>query len=115
MEETTYQYPVSIGVFLLFQIILVFWSIQKTQSLVVGLATLGFPLAGLLLCLYRLRGTVKDNQVGGAVTYIAVIMGIICLIRALPADETPWMVIFTVAFFAGLSVINIINLSVELS
>ena len=114
MEGTTYHYPVLIGFFLFFQIILAGWSFQKTRSLTVGLATLVFPLAGLPLCLYQLRGTTKDNQVGGVITYIAVILGIIYFLWALPEDETPWMVIFTMQFFAGLSVINIINLSVEI-
>jgi len=114
MEETTYHYPVLIGFFLIFQIILAGWSFHKTQSLTVGLATLLFPLAGLPLCLYHLRGYTKDNQVGGVVTYIAVLLGIVYLMWALPEDETPWMVIFTMEFFAGLSVINIINLSVDI-
>ena len=85
MEGITYHYPVLIGVFLLFQIILGWWSFQRTDSVAVGLA----------------------------VTYIAVILGTIWLLWVLPEDETPWIVIFTMEFFAGLSVINIINLSVE--
>ncbi len=114
MEEFAYNFHVLIGVFLILQVVLAGWSFFRAGSLIAALSTFLIPFLGLPWSLFMLRGGLKDNQVAGAVTYLCVIIGIVVLIRFLPADERPWKVIFTMQFFAGLSVLNVINLSVRL-
>lgn len=114
MEEFAYSYHILIGFFAVFQIIFMIWSYRKIRSYLISAVTLLFPFAGLPLALYILRDEIKDNQVGGVVTYLSVIIGIIIFFLVLPRDEIPWMVIYTMEFFAGLSVINVINMAIEM-
>ncbi len=115
MDQTTPNYyPFLMMFFALFQVILGVWSYMKTRTWWLAAATLVVPFLGLPICLFRLRQSVKDNQVGGAVTYLSVIVGIAFFLWKLPAEEIPWMVIFTMEFFAGLGLVNIVNVSVEM-
>lgn len=114
LESSVFRFGVLIGFFSLFQLVLTIWSFLKTRSYLLAVATLLVPFLGVPLSLYRLRETAKDNQVAGMVTYLCVILGIVFFLWKLPPDEVPWMAIFGMEFFAGLAVLNTIDVSVAM-
>jgi hypothetical protein len=114
MENTQLAWGILLGVFALFQLVLTAWSFVRLRSILPALATLLFPFAGLPWTLWKLRDGAKDNQVAGIITYLGVILASAYFLWKVPLDERPWMVIYTMQFFAGLGVLNIINLSVEM-
>ncbi len=137
-EEAFYGW-ILLGGFTLFQSALAAWSWLKNRSWSLAAATMFLPftvpalwsmlalksrpiyvVAPMLLFslipvplnLWLLRPELKDNQVGGLVTYLGVIIGIVYFLWMLPPDEVPWMVIFSMEFFAGLALLNIVDLAV---
>lgn len=110
--QTLFYYEILLGGFAVGQIVLTLWSLTRTHSLPLALLTLFIPFVGVPWTLVRLRESHKDNQAGGALTYLGVILASAFLIWKLPPDETPWMVIFTMEFFAGLGLLNVIDLAV---
>jgi hypothetical protein len=113
MTGDTFNYAMLAVFGFLFQAELAIWSHLKLRSWLLTAAVLVLPFAGLPLVLWRLRPATKDNQVGGAVTYLGIIAGIAFFLKTVPQDEMPWFVIFAMIFFAGLALINIIDLHLK--
>jgi hypothetical protein len=139
MGEEALYYRILLGGFTLLQAVLAAWSWLKNRSWSLAAATMFLPftvpalwpmlalksrpiyvvapmlifsLIPIPLNLWLLRPALKDNQVGGVVTYLGVIAGIVYFLWMFPPDEVPWMVIFTMEFFSGLALLNIVDLAV---
>ena len=101
--------PLFLGAFVLLQGLLTLWSYRASGSAPTAVLVALLPLVGLPYQLWQLRARLVDNHVAGAVTYLALLAACFGFYFLMPADETPWMLIHTMALFAFLGNANIIG------
>lgn len=101
--------PVFLAAIVLMQGLLTLWCYRVSGStpnaLLVGL----LPLIGLPYQLWLLRPRIVDNHVAGALSYLALVAACFGFYLKMPSDETPWMLIHTMAIFAALGMANLIG------
>lgn len=95
--------------FVVMQSLLALWSYRASGStpnaLLVGL----LPAVGLPYQLWQLRSRLVDNHIAGALTYLALMVACFGFYALKPPDETPWMLIHTMAIFAFLGMANVLG------
>jgi hypothetical protein len=101
--------PVFLAAIVAMQGLLTLWSLRASGSMSTALLVGLLPLIGLPYQLWQLRARLVDNHVAGAVTYLALLAACFGFYVLMPADETPWMLIHTMALFAFLGNANIIG------
>ena len=101
--------PVFLAAIVAMQGLLTLWSLRASGSMSTALLVGLLPLIGLPYQLWQLRARLVDNHVAGAVTYLALLAACFGFYFLMPADETPWMLIHTMALFAFLGNANIIG------
>lgn len=88
---------------------LTFWSYRRGGSLSTALLVALLPVVGLPYQFWQLRARLFDNHIAGAITYLALFIAGPAFYFKLPADETPWMLLNTMALFALIGVANVIG------
>jgi len=101
--------PLFLASFVALQGLLSLWAYRRSGSTPTALLVALLPLVGLPYLLWLLRSRLFDNHVAGAITYLALIISCFGFYFLTPADETPWMLIHTMAIFAFLGTANIIG------
>lgn len=101
--------PVFLATFGAMQVLLSLWSYRASGSTPTALLVALLPLVGLPYQLWMLRERLVDNHVAGAVAYLALVTGCFGFYALMPADETPWMLIHTMAIFAFLGAANLVG------
>jgi len=101
--------PVFLAVIAAMQGLLTLWSYRASGSTPTTLLVALLPLVGLPYQLWQLRSRLVDNHVAGAITYLALVVACFGFYFGMPADETPWMLIHTMAIFAFLGTANLIG------
>jgi hypothetical protein len=94
--------PVFLAAFVVMQGLLALWTYRASGSTPNALLVALLPLVGLPYQLWSLRARLVDNHVAGALTYLALVAACFGFYLLMPADETPWMLIHTMAIFAAL-------------
>ncbi len=89
--------------------LLTLWSYRASGSTSTALLVALLPPVGLPYQLWQLRLRLVDNHVAGALTYLGLVAACFGFYALLPADETPWTVIHTMAIFAFLGTANLIG------
>ena len=101
--------PVFLAAFGAMQVLLTLWSYRASGSTPTALLVALLPPVGLPYQLWMLRERLLDNHVAGAVTYLALVGACFGFYALMPSDETPWMLIHTMAIFAFLGTANLIG------
>ena len=104
--------PVFLAAVVAMQGLLTLWSLRASGSMPTALLVGLLPLVGLPYQLWQLRARLVDNHIAGAVTYLALVaacFGFYSFYFFTAADETPWMLIHTMALFAFLGNANLIG------
>lgn len=101
--------PVFLAAFVLMQGLLTLWALRVSGSTPNALLVALLPPVGLAYQLWLLRSRLVDNHVAGALTYLALVASCFGFYLLMPADETPWMLIHTMAIFAALGMANLIG------
>jgi len=101
--------PVFLAAFVVMQGLLALWSYRTSASTPTTLLVALLPAVGVPYQLWQLRPRLVDNHVAGAVTYLALLAACVGFYLFEPADETPWMLIHTMAIFAFLGLANVIG------
>lgn len=101
--------PVSLSAFVLMQGLLTLWSYRVSGSTPNALLVALLPLVGLPYQIWLLRSRVVDNHIAGALTYLALVGASVGFYLFMPSDETPWMLIHTMAIFAFLGLANVLG------
>jgi hypothetical protein len=101
--------PVFLAAIVSMQGLLTLWSYRASGSTSTALLVALLPLVGLPYQLWQLRLRLVDNHVAGAVTYLALVLSCFGFYFKMPADETPWTLIHTMAIFAFLGTANLIG------
>lgn len=102
---------VFLGLLLLFQSVLIFWSWRRGGTAAAVFLVAFVPLAGVPWILYRTRSRIRDNHIAGAITYLLLLVGAFAFLFWYPKameDEIPWALIHTMQFFAFLGLANLI-------
>jgi len=105
--------PVFLTAFVALQALLAFWSYRASSSASTALLVALLPLVGLPYQLWLLRPRLFDNHIAGAITYLSLMTACFGFYALMPADETPWMLIHTMAIFAFLGTANVIGTSLK--
>lgn len=101
--------PVFLAAVVAMQGLLTLWSLRASGSMPTALLVGLLPLVGLPYQLWQLRARLVDNHIAGAITYLALVAASFGFYFLMPADETPWMLIHTMAIFAFLGNANLIG------
>jgi len=101
--------PIFLSAFVVLQGLLTFWSYRVSGSVSTALLVALLPPVGIPYQLWQLRSRLFDNHIAGAITYLALITSCFGFYFLTPADETPWMLIHTMAIFAFLGTANVIG------
>ena len=104
--------PVFLAALVAMQGLLTLWTYRVTGSAPMAVLVALVPAVGLPYQLWQLRARLVDNHVAGAITYIALLaacFGFYLYYLFTAADETPWMLIHTMAGFAFLGNANLIG------
>ena len=101
--------PVFLAAVVAMQGLLTLWSLRASGSTPTALLVGLLPLIGLPYQLWQLRTRLVDNHIAGAVTYLALVASCFGFYFLMPDDETPWMLIHTMAIFAFLGNANLIG------
>jgi hypothetical protein len=101
--------PVFLAVFVVMQGVCALWSYRTSASAPTAMLVALLPPVGLPYQLWQLRPRLVDNHVAGAITYLCLIAACFGFYFFEPADETPWMLIHTMAIFAFLGLANVIG------
>jgi hypothetical protein len=105
--------PLLLGAVALFQAALAFWAWRSSGSMPGALLVALIPVVGLPYQLWQLRARLFDNHVAGAITYLGIYVAGPAFYFTLPADETPWMLLNTMALFALIGVANVVGTSLK--
>jgi Na+/melibiose symporter-like transporter len=105
--------PVFLAAFGALQILLTFWTYRTSSSVPTALLVALLPPVGIPYQLWQLRSRLFDNHIAGAITYLALISACFGFYFLMPKDETPWMLIHTMALFAFLGTANVIGTSLK--
>lgn len=105
--------PVFLASFVALQILLTIWSYRTSGSVPNALLVALLPLVGIPYQLWLLRSRLFDNHIAGAITYLALITACFGFYFLMPSDETPWMLIHTMAIFAFLGTANVIGTTLK--
>ena len=92
---------------------LTFWSYRRSGSMPTALLVALLPLVGLPYQLWQMRARLFDNHVAGAITYLGLFVAGPAFYFTMPADETPWMLLNTMALFALIGVANVVGTSLK--
>jgi hypothetical protein len=101
--------PIFLAAIVAMQGLLTLWSLRASGSMPTALLVGLLPLVGLPYQLWQLRARLVDNHIAGAVTYLALVAASFGFYFLMPPDETPWMLIHTMALFAFLGNANLIG------
>ena len=101
--------PVFLAAVVAMQGLLTLWSLRTSGSTPTALLVGLLPLVGLPHQLWQLRARLVDNHIAGAITYLALVAACFGFYFLEPTDETPWMLIHTMAGFAFLGNANVIG------
>ena len=101
--------PVFLAAFVAMQGLLTLWSYRVSGSTPTALLVGLLPPVGLPFQLWQLRSRLVDNHVAGALTYLGLAAACFGFYLLMPSDETPWMLIHTMAIFAALGMANLIG------
>ena len=104
--------PVFLAAIVAMQGLLTLWSVRASGSTPTALLVGLLPLVGIPYQLWQLRARLVDNHIAGAITYLALVascFGFYFFYLFTAADETPWMLIHTMAGFAFLGNANLIG------
>ena len=101
--------PVALAAFVAMQGLLTLWSYRASGSTPTALLVGLLPVVGLPYQLWQLRARIVDNHVAGALTYLALVAAGFGFYLLMPSDETPWMLILTMAGFAFLGMANVLG------
>lgn len=101
--------PLFLSVFVIQQGLLTLWSYRTGGSAPTAMLVALVPPLGLPYQLRQLRPRIVDNHVAGAVTYLSLFACCFGFYFKMPADETPWMLIHTMALFAFLGTANVVG------
>ena len=105
--------PVFLAALVAMQGLLTLWTYRVTGSAPMAVLVALVPAVGLPYQLWQLRSRLFDNHIAGTITYLALISACFGFYRLMPADETPWMLIHTMAIFAFLGTANVIGTSLK--
>jgi hypothetical protein len=105
--------PIFLAAFAALQGLLTLWAYRTSGSAPTALLVALLPPLGLPYQLWQLRPRLFDNHIAGAITYLALITACFGFYFLMPADETPWMLIHTMAIFAFLGTANVIGTSLK--
>jgi len=105
--------PVFLASFAALQVMLTVWTYRTSGSVPTALLVALVPPVGLPYQLWQLRSRLFDNHIAGSISYIALITACFGFYVLMPADETPWMLIHTMAIFAFLGTANVIGTSLK--
>jgi hypothetical protein len=101
--------PIFLAAFFTLQGLLTFWTYRTSGSAPTALLVALLPLIGLPYLLWQLRPRLFDNHIAGAITYLALITSCFGFYFLMPADETPWMLIHTMAIVSFLGTANVVG------
>lgn len=105
--------PIFLSSLAAMQGLLTLWSYRASGSMSTALLVGLLPPVGIPYQLWHLRSRLFDNHVAGAVTYLALVAACLGFYFLMPADETPWMLIHTMAAFAFLGTANLVGTSLK--
>lgn len=105
--------PLLLGAVVLLQGALTLWSFRRSGSMPTALLVAFLPVVGLPYLLWQLRARLFDNHVAGAITYLGIFVAGPAFYFTMPADETPWMLLNTMALFALIGVANVVGTAVR--
>ena len=105
--------PVFLAALVAMQGLLTLWSYRASGSTSTALLVGLLPLVGIPYQLWLLRARLFDNHIAGALTYLALIAACLGFYFLMPPDETPWMLIHTMAAFAFLGTANLVGTSLK--
>ncbi len=105
--------PIFLAAFVALQVLLTVWSYRTGGSVPTALLVALLPPIGLPYQLWHLRSRLFDNHIAGTITYLSLITACFGFYFLTPADETPWMLIHTMAIFAFLGTANVIGTSLK--
>jgi hypothetical protein len=105
--------PVFLAALVAMQGLLTLWSYRASGSTSTALLVGLLPPVGIPYQLWLLRARLLDNHIAGALTYLALIAACLGFYFLMPVDETPWMLIHTMAAFAFLGTANLIGTSLR--
>ena len=108
-----FHLPIFLAAFVALQVLLTLWSYRTSGSAPIALLVALLPLVGLPYQLWQLRSRLFDNHIAGTITYLALITACFGFYFLMPADETPWMLIHTMAIFAFLGTANVVGTSLK--
>jgi hypothetical protein len=105
--------PLFLSVFVALQGSLTLWSYRASGSVPGALLVALLPPVGIPYQLWQLRSRLLDNHIAGAISYLALNACCFGFYFLTPADETPWMLIHTMAIFSFLGTANVIGTSLK--
>ena len=105
--------PIFLASFVALQGLLTLWAYRTSGSAPTALLVALLPLVGLPYQLWQLRARLFDNHIAGTTTYLSLLLACFGFYFLAPADETPWMLIHTMAIVAALGVANVIGTSLK--
>jgi hypothetical protein len=105
--------PIFLAAFAGLQGLLTFWAYRASGSAPVALLVALLPLIGLPYLLWQLRLRLYDNHIAGTVTYLALLTASCGFYLLMPADETPWMLIHTMAIVSFLGAANLVGTALK--
>ena len=105
--------PVFLAALVAMQGLLTLWSYRTSGSTSTALLVGLLPPVGIPYQLWLLRTRLLDNHIAGALTYLALIAACLGFYFLTPPDETPWMLIHTMAAFAFLGTANLVGTSLK--
>jgi hypothetical protein len=105
--------PVFLAGLVAMQGLLTLWSYRTSGSTPTALLVALLPPVGIPYQLWLVRARLHDNHIAGALTYLSLIAACLGFYFLMPPDETPWMLIHTMAGFAFLGTANIVGTSLK--
>jgi len=110
-ELLTVNSIVFTALLVVFQILATVWAWRQGQGGPSLVLAAFLPFIGIPWILYRMRGTIRDNHIAGAMTYIILFIAIFPFLTLYPKwmdDDVPWALIHTMQFFAFLGLANLV-------